>query len=409
MAIQNSTTSFDDIPEETASNILLRLPVKALIRSTSVNKKWYSLITNPLFISAQVKNATSHCDDNAALIIPPYLSQDKYCSLISAGTSKLIKKYEVPFTTKSDTLKLVGSVNGLMLLTDSTMRYNSRDLYLWNPLTKTHRTLVSTCFKNVLSNPYTSYGVVGLGFNSSSNDFRIVRIVYAADKNVNFFGEVAPRVEVYSLRKHTWKKIKDAVVPGLASNEGTYVNGSFYWKDIANSQEENDLWIMSFDFENEVFGELKVPRNVSNCMGATAKLWLMGFEGSLALCVFDAHQINGVASFPYHLWLMRQENDLISWTSRFSAARKEGGGWPLNITKAGTLILEVCPLWGRLDVKSIVSFNPMNMHLKDLGFSKNGAVETSILGPDSEFTVDTSFTESLVMYEGGKALVKFAK
>lgn len=112
----------------------------------------------------------------------------------------------------------------------------------------------------------------------------MVRIVYAVDKNINFFGEVAPRVEVYSLRKHTWKKIKDAVVPRLASNEGTYVNGSFYWKDI-EYQEGNDLWIMSFDFENEVFGELKVPRNVSNCMGASAKFLLMGFEGSLALCV----------------------------------------------------------------------------------------------------------------------------
>lgn len=70
---------------------------------------------------------------------------------------------------------------------------------------------------------------------------------------------------------------------------------------------------------------------------------------------------------------MRQENNLISWTSHFSAARKEGGGWPLNITKAGTLILMVSPLLGRLNVKRIFSSNPMNMHYKDLGFGKRGA------------------------------------
>lgn len=129
----------------------------------------------------------------------------------------------------------------------------------------------------------------------------------------------------------------------------------------------------------------------------------MGFEGSLALCIFDVHPINSVASFQYHLWLMRQENDLISWTLRFSAARKEGGGWPLNITKAGTLILEVSLLVGRLDVKHIFSFSPMKMHYKDLGFGKRqGVVEKSILGPESAASaVDTSFSESLVMYEGG--------
>lgn len=80
------------------------------------------------------------------------------------------------------------------------------------------------------------------------------------DKNISFFGEVAPRVEVYSLRRHTWKKTKDPVVLRLASNGGTYVNGSFYWKERAKNQEEEDLWIMLFDFENEIFKELKVPK-----------------------------------------------------------------------------------------------------------------------------------------------------
>ena len=145
------TTSFDDLPQELADNILLRLPVKALIRSTSVNKKWYSLITNPNFISAQIKNSISHCDDNLVLIVPCLISEEKHCSLISVETSELVEKFEVPFTTRSDYWILVNSVDGLMLLTGITVfNRTTTHLYLWNPCLKTYRILVSSCFEKVL-------------------------------------------------------------------------------------------------------------------------------------------------------------------------------------------------------------------------------------------------------------------
>lgn len=100
MATKNTTTSFDDLPQEMATNIFLRLPVKSLVRSTLVNKKWYSLITNPHFISSQIKLASSHSHDNVVLFIPHVISQEMHCSLISAETSKVFEKFEVPFTTR---------------------------------------------------------------------------------------------------------------------------------------------------------------------------------------------------------------------------------------------------------------------------------------------------------------------
>lgn len=412
--IKMETTSFNDLPQETALEILIRLPVKELIRSTSVNKQWYSLINNPSFISSQIHRCISHFNHNAVLIIPPFISHQNYCSLISTHTSSLIEKFDIPFVTKSCSLKLIAEIHGLLLLTDLSMYYTSRDLYLWNPYVKRHRVIVSTCFKELLDNRGKSYYVVGMGFNKESSDYRVVRIFYVKDDKGKQFGDVAPKVEIYSFRKDAWREINDVVVPRLVNEEGTYLNGSYYWVEMKQpgtrefyTFKSEELRVMSFDFDNEVFGEFKVPDGVPDLFERVAPSRLMQFEGSLALCVSDPKKCNKYAArYPYCIWLMRRDNGVISWTVRFRAVLKEYGP-PLSITKTGTLILESYRS-GPVDLSTIVSCNLNSMIYKYLGYGKHGGPEVvpSVLAP---CTVDTSFPESLIMYEGGKLLLKYAK
>lgn len=79
----------------------------------------------------------------------------------------------------------------------------------------------------------------------------------------------------------------------------------------------------------------------------------------------------------------------------------------MNITKSGTLILESYPL-GILEVSRVLSCNLNTMQYKDHGFCKRGGEEVSqfLVAP---CVVDTSFTESLVMFDGGKSLLKYAQ
>ncbi|XP_074336415.1 F-box protein CPR1-like [Apium graveolens] len=254
-----------------------------------------------------------------------------------------------------------------------------------------------------------------MGFSRSGDDYKVVRVVYVRDKMLNFWGDVAPKAEVYSLKKNTWKKIKDPGVPRLGANTGVYVNGSFYWLEMKRPSTQvmgrpynsTDLWMLSFDFDGEVFGEVKIPKKVSNCLGVGARFKLLEFEGSLALCVFDVQHSTGVTLHPSCVWLMRQENGVVSWNLLFRAELKDAG-YPMKITKAGTLLVETYPLRGRFDVTSILSCNLKTMQYKDLGFGMSGGVEGSLLMPEA-CTANASFTESLVMYEGGKALSKFSK
>lgn len=93
---------------------------------------------------------------------------------------------------------------------------------------------------------------------------------------------------------------------------------------------------MSFDFVNEVFGEIKVPEDFPHRFERVGPSRLMQFERSLALCFSDWRMGNKDAStYPYCIWLMRQENGVISWTLHFRAVINEFGR-PMNITKTGT-------------------------------------------------------------------------
>ncbi|KAL8156826.1 F-box protein CPR1-like [Apium graveolens] len=409
-----STTSLDDLPQETTAEILSRLPVKDLIRSTSVNKTWYSLINNPSFISSQITRSISNCRDNTVLIIPPFISQQNYCSLISADTSSVIEKFDIPFVTKSRSLKLIVEVHGLLLLTDLHIDYATRELYLWNPYVKKHRVLVSSCFTKLLDNRNKSYYIVGMGFDKISNDYKVVRIVYIGDDKGKQFGEVAPKVEVYSFRKSTWRKIKDPRVPRLANEEGAFVNGKYYWVEMKqpgtpefNNMKSRELKIISFDFNTELFGEFKVPSAVPRLLGVIAPFKLMEYQGSLVLCTIDPDRcIADPPKYPYRAWMMSQENGVVSWTQCFYVELKEYGP-PLNITKTGTLVTEAYRSeFG--DVTSICSCNYRSKVIKDHGFGKHGGPEVSrhLLAPS---TADTSFPESLIMYEGGKSLLKYGK
>lgn len=102
---------------------------------------------------------------------------------------------------------------------------------------------------------------------------------------------------------------------------------------------------------------------------------------------------------------MSQENCQVSWRLHLNVVLREYGPH-LNITKSGTLIVEVYRS-EHADVTSIYSFNHRSRLRKDLGFGKHGGPEVSptAFAPS---TVGTSFPESLIMYEGGKSLLKYA-
>uniref|UniRef100_A0A162AMU1 F-box domain-containing protein n=1 Tax=Daucus carota subsp. sativus TaxID=79200 RepID=A0A162AMU1_DAUCS len=407
-------SSFDDLPLETVFDILLKLPVKSIIRSTLVNKTWHSIITNPNFISAHIQRSRSCCDESAMLLVPFTGSLENYCSLVSTDTSSLIQKYEIPFTRRS-LEPFYASLHGLVL-------FSSRsELYLWNPSLRTHRALVT-------SNPFdkrsyrrsTRILLAGLGFHKPTNDYRVVMAFSGVDEKGKVYEEVAPRAGIYSLREHAWKELKNSKVPRLIREDETYVDGRFYWLGTMLLPETYDGWylnslpyrpdpeqlrILSFNFDTEEFGELlKLPDEVSSCVGQATEFRLMEFEGSLCVCVSDIKYDSGGQLF--YIWSMRSENGVISWSLRFRFLLKVRAARPLNITKSGSLIIESFGDYSNWSTRILISRNLKSMHDRDIGIFKfEEYAENSSIS-----TVGTHFMESLVMYEGDqKSLLKSAE
>ncbi|XP_074337715.1 F-box/kelch-repeat protein At3g23880-like [Apium graveolens] len=380
-------TSFDDLPDDISFNIFFRVPVKSLIRSSAVSKSWYSLVKNPNFVSAHISHSISSLNEDTVLLIPTAMMHVKHCYLVSAETGFVFDKYEVPFTTAIDNLTLVGSVNGLVCFTyvDYVASYPS--LYVWNPSLRKYRCIVSSSFRKRYPSEVLISFAHGFGFHEDSGDYRVVRIMYVNDRR----DELTPRVEVFSLRNNKWRpcRTKNTILPRVDSRTGITVNSTVYWlKRGSYTTNSEGVWILWYDFNSEVFGEIKLPDDV--CYEKIADFQLMKFEGSLSVCVRyrptkikkSLTEIKNKKKLRQRccIWLISHEDDIVSSTLRFRVVLKKFGE-PLNITNGGDLLMKRSFAWRTS--ATVLSCNLKKMQYRRLKF------------PKAPYRVETSFIESL--------------
>ena len=112
-----------------------------------------------------------------------------------------------------------------------------------------------------------------MGFDKVMNDYKIVRIIYVEDDQGEVLGDVAPKVEIFSLRENVWRKIKNPGVPRLDIENGVFGYGCYYWLEKNSAIVEdtstchgNKARIMSFDFHCVLFGEFNLPDDLSQIL-----------------------------------------------------------------------------------------------------------------------------------------------
>ncbi|XP_077253138.1 F-box protein At3g07870-like [Tasmannia lanceolata] len=161
----NGDTSIWDLPHDILVDILLRLPIKSLLRLRCASKFWHSLITSPMFIDRQIKQSKS----NPTFVIQPVLQK---CSELffmeQKGLLKDIEKRKSPTLIPcARDLDMVGSCNGL----DCIESIESRQICIYNPATRESAILpdsISSCM-----NMIPEYG---FGFDVSSKEYKVVRV-----------------------------------------------------------------------------------------------------------------------------------------------------------------------------------------------------------------------------------------
>lgn len=239
-----SITSGDMLSHDLIYEILLRLPVKSLLRFKSVSKYWFSLIANPSFVKSHL-SITRPGDDETLIVLKK--PNDVSFSLLDLGSCKIMADLKSPFSqreipTGKPYLAIVGSVRGIVCVSTCEYDFSTKCTYLWNPTTKMSKLIppptkhAHGITRRYHKKPY--YCVhFGFGFDPIDNDFKVV----------SWFCH-----KVYSTNMNAWRTIP--------SNSLNYpfpfdcvvcVNRFLCWTSFDN--------IVALNLNKEVFSSSKLP------------------------------------------------------------------------------------------------------------------------------------------------------
>ncbi|KAG4931991.1 hypothetical protein JHK87_045993 [Glycine soja] len=248
---QNENEKMVDLPQELIHEILLRLPVKSLIRFKTVCKSWLSHISDPHFTASHFKLGAAPTERLLFLspIAREFLSIDFNESLNDDSASAALN---CDFVEHFDYLEIIGSCRGFLLLD---FRYT---LCVWNPSTGVHQFVkwspfVSSNIMGLDVGDEFSLSIRGFGYDPSTDDYLAV-LASCNDELVII------HMEYFSLRANTWKEIEASHLSfaEIAYNEvGSFLNTAIHW--LAFSLEVSMDVIVAFDLTERSFSEILLP------------------------------------------------------------------------------------------------------------------------------------------------------
>ncbi|GAU26312.1 hypothetical protein TSUD_56100 [Trifolium subterraneum] len=315
------------LPNELITQILLRLPVKSLIRFKCVRKSWFSLISSDTHFANSQFQLTSATRTHRALfisIVSPHKirSVDLEASLDddSAFASHKYPTSLINISHPFSRIEIKGSCRGFILL----LRRST--FYIWNPSTGVHKKIPLSPLSFNLDEVFEYF--YGFGYDLSTDDYLIVSISYGT--NSSYF-------EFFSLRANKWEQIDDAThihylnnMEGYDCEAGSLFNGAIHWFACRPDLENNV--IVAFDLMKKKLLDMNLPyqfdHELSNC-----GLWVFREYLSLWAMNYDNDTVE--------IWVMKEYKVHSSWTKThvlLTHAIPTKYFFPLCSTKSGDIV-----------------------------------------------------------------------
>lgn len=316
--METPNSCFSYLAEDLLFKILLLLPISSLFSLKFVCKFLFSIISSHKFVEAHLINSKKNLPCSLLKVFT-YHQDDKheYHGMEDVNYSSTC--YDIYVTSHDDksvrielprrlsgsnrffgscnglvSNRFFGSCNGLVCLVKPCMILE--DLYLWNPFTKQFKYLPTPRNKSASANNYH----IGLGFDSVSDDYKILRIVFD-----NFFGKSNGLVaEVYSANADSWKEIE---VPKPLISFSMFPDSRCVYVQPGALYFEGTNQILSFNLHDEVFEAYPYPNPEQH----TRKSNLLEFEGSAAVILESLHDPSVLS-----IWTLNNGN--VSWTKQIN-------------------------------------------------------------------------------------------
>ncbi|CAJ2654071.1 F-box/kelch-repeat protein At3g23880-like isoform X1 [Trifolium pratense] len=287
--MEKKTTPY--LPSELITEILLRLPVKYLIRFKTVCKSWFTLISNPNFANSNFQLAATQTRRVLSIsAIPRQIRSIDFQALLNNHSASPNPNLSIPIPHFY--LQIRGSCRGFIFLNCAI--YN----LIWNPST-------GFCKKLPLSDVNYNFAntryLYGFGYDQSKDDYLLVSLSY----NDSRVGDHSSHLQIFSIRDNTWKQIEDPPSRYKSdynfSKVGLFFNGAIHWFLYRRYSSVNV--IVAFDLMERKLLEMLLPDAFIPYL-ADLDLWVFG--EFLSLCAIR----NGIVE----IWVMREYKVHSSWT-----------------------------------------------------------------------------------------------
>ncbi|KAI8558426.1 hypothetical protein RHMOL_Rhmol04G0092300 [Rhododendron molle] len=362
----------DYIPDELLIEILARLPVASLLRFQSVCKSWYSLITNPGFVTKHLIQSIADGKRNGDKLLVRLYDINKARYLLLNDDDKFGGEYlefEFPFKIPVAYFRVVGRCNGLLCVAGDYFT-DKAQIMIWNPSTRKSVTLP------MAPKPQGPHMCVyGFGSHPTTHEYEVIRIQYEIIEMGEYEFKLPPKVEIYTRGTRSWRGISSAVPSYRIVNYmwcQAFVDGAVHWvayETCVGGGVRN--LIMLFNMASETFCEFKLPPTLA--YQPPPSLSIKKFGQSLAVLCSGPRDAGGCC-----IWVMKEYGVAESWTKLFSSNLLGMPNKTLGFRRNGEILLA--------SDNSLASYAP----------GTNTLATTGIRGSSLAFYVDP-FMQTLVL------------
>lgn len=360
------------------TEVLLRLPIRSLLRFKSVSKSWLSIISSHRFAKSHL--ATADIDDQNLIVHqePADVDEEKEVdgsfALFHLGSGRTFHDLKFPYSqgeypSEDIFSTLIGSDCGIVCvsvdLSNWPVTKKKFDIYLWNPATK-HSKLIP---------PYTkpdddrTNGALGFGFDHIDFDFKLVKVL---SHNLS--------AKVYSSVRNDWQNIqpKPSDVP-----QGNTFDVSFHGFLFAIGKNSG---MMAFDLNKELFiCDINLPVTSFDDAPGSIDTRVSDFKDTITIIFTNMY--NG----KIQLWTLGDE-----------ACLRVGG---VRALWTNVLSIDVgVPLHFVDGLFNNFQFLLVNRNGDRFMYDLNKKVSTDVTGPYFEAGEIFKYTESLFSLEGFKRI-----
>ncbi|XP_074276852.1 F-box protein CPR1-like [Silene latifolia] len=325
--------SHPTFPDDIMVEILLKLPVKSILRCNTLSKHYYSLIHSQYFIRRHLNLGRLNANLYDQAIASPVVGSVRLFDRIGHFKSLDDLSPIVQFFTMFFKRLICGPVNGLYCVIEAVFSFT----VVLNPATKEQslfrrallkrnntkgNQIVTKTYEEAIRRCYAC----GFGYDDTTDDYKVVLIYgYASDTAEDCSIMVKSKFYILNVSTREWRNSEQCFgikAWNIKSNVGIFVHGACHWVYTTPSH-DSAYSILAFDMLTESYRIITFP-TVRDEYDWSEECIIVAFNGFLGLV--NAHRVHyrKALSSSFDVWAMIEYGVTESWTILHRVSLKPG-------------------------------------------------------------------------------------